>query len=195
MKSQKSTFIIFISIILSLLLFLLAFDYILSRPYLLRPDHFDVITIPLGILFFLLIAIDSILLKIAKRKNIKKPFQHFSYWLLGSGFFILMLFGWLKFSAIIMLKYHDTPFITGNAFVGYYGRGRRGPPSYTLYFSSNQAISNKKLKIAATMYAEKGDCLTIRYRENEVVIEARAVQNLGKRSLQECFVTMQPENS
>ena len=46
---------------------------------------------------------------------------------------------------------------------------------------------NKEFRVVAQTHAQTGDCLSVQYRENALIIEVRTIQNLGKRTQKECL--------
>ena len=167
-----------------IVLIVLMFDIGLQSPYTLRPDHFDHYFKYLFFIFFPLILIDKLLYGIRKKH---KPYMTFF------SIFLIFFFACIKLIAVALLIHNDTPFITVNAFVMDLGKS-----SYRLRFPNDEPISNKEFRVVAQTHAQTGDCLSVQYRENALIIEVRTIQNLGKRKQKECLKEKffrQPEHS
>ncbi|MBR3481820.1 MAG: hypothetical protein IKH45_02900 [Neisseriaceae bacterium] len=176
----------FISIIVVILLFSMIYLGF-NTPYVLRPDKFHRVTVPLMGIFFIVCIIEMVIISRKERKGENK-LPIFTL----IGLCLLFIFGVIKISAIFLLKYSNAPLISSNAFVVEYSDNsyrtrHKSPNKYKLRFDPNQAISNKEFWIVAETHAQAGDCLSVQYRENAVVIEVRPIKNLGKMSEKECL--------
>lgn len=166
----------------ALILFIIVIGYFsFHTPYVLRPDRFHNAIFWIAIIFTPLVIVEIVMIKGAERKK-EKYFPVISL-ILGVLLFII---GSVKTAASMALAHSDIPFIKTNAFVTRYTQGR-GSPDYELLFADNQAISSKKIIMHAQTHAQTGDCLSVRYRENALIIEVRTTQNLGKRTQKECL--------
>lgn len=162
-----------IIVIFLIALIVLMVDIGLQSPYTLRPDRFDHYFKYLFFIFFPLILISDMLRRIRDKH---RPYMTFF------ALFLIFLFACIKLIAVALLIHNDAPFTTAKAFVVHLGKS-----SYRLRFPNDEPISNKEFLVFAQTHAQTGDCLSVRYRENALIIEVRTIQNLGKRTQKECL--------
>ena len=102
---------------------------------------------------------------------------------------IMFLFFFSYIVGVLHLKTLSDDFQTTRATVlAYYPKS----PSYQLLFSNGREVGEKYALFAVPApkneEIQKGDCLTVQYRENWLVIEIQMKQNHGKRDKKACFV-------
>ena len=102
---------------------------------------------------------------------------------------IMSLFFFSYVVGVLHLKTLSDDFQTTRASVlAYYPKS----PSYQLLFSNGREVGEKYAMFAVPApkneEIQQGDCLTVKYRENFLVIEVKMQENHGKRDKQACFV-------
>lgn len=169
--------------ILWIIIFSIVLHFSLYSHYTLQPDKFNHILMPF---FGICIPVSIIELFISIKKSLNGK-EHFPIITLIIGI-ISFLLGLIKTTAIFLLNYGDIPLTTTQAFIIEYDKGAvKSPSHYKLRFSNHSSISNKELRVTVQIKSQAGDCLSMQYRENAVVIEVRPIKNLGKMSEKECL--------
>lgn len=122
----------------------------------------------------------------------------FDYWLKKERIYdfmmtlaaeIMLLFFLSYIVGVLHLKTLSDDFQTTRATVlAYYPKY----PSYQLLFSNGRKVGENYAPFAVPApkneEIQNGDCLTVQYRENWLVIEIQMKQNHGKRDKKACFV-------